>query len=251
MKEKCEYLWKLGFSEETINHYMKRWFEENFDFLYNYKENVYLNLKCMQESFSENLLMKFLIHYPQTFIMDPVLFEERFNLIKTEFPDVYDEIIEGQYWGYDGIDGTFGGETPPEPAWNSIPYLMSMARKDEDVKNAIESLKHPRTRVYRFVQDFDWQCEIDVTAEDIADEDWLLDIERFRWDMVHNITSLKNKKMPKEIIEDIVYFCPHILMDAETQVESILVEHFGENYVETMQKKAEEENWGDILYGLN
>lgn len=252
MKENRAFLGELGFSEKELSLYMLKCFDENFDFLADYSDNVILNLKYLQDSFNENLLLKFLIHYPQTFIMDPDLFKERFDLLKSEFPYSYDEIVEKQYWGYEGIDGTFGnGEDIPAPKWKFVPFLMSMAKDDEHVQKAIESLKHPRTRIYKFVEIFNWQGELDITVEDIADEDWLLDIEVYKWDILNNIEYLKKKKLPSDIIEDILYFCPHILMGSTMEVESVLVEHFGENYAQTMPEKADEGNWGDILYGLN
>lgn len=128
MERKFDYLSELGYSREDIVSYICSWNKNIITDLVDCHENVTANMKYIEDDFDSELLLKLPVFYPETFVMDPQVFKKHFDILKTEFPDEYADIIEKQFWEDDGTRE------------NCVPILEVLSRGEVAVRAALEVL---------------------------------------------------------------------------------------------------------------
>lgn len=248
MDNKCKYLYELGYSEKYINDYLKKWNNDIISFLDEHSDSVLENIQYISSYFEPEILLKFPIFYPHTFVLKPSIFKERFEMLKNEFPQDFVDIVEKQFWGYEGFDSMYIKKNVVVDDIYYIPYMESMCRDNQQVHKAIESIKNPCRRIYKFLIMLEQDFGINVLPEDI--EDMLLDLEVSKWEIEHNAKYLVEKGLAVETVKDILCHCPFIMMGSVNELEKTLVKTFGDNYVDTINKMLIDEFWVEKLYEI-
>lgn len=235
-----EYLRELGYGTEEIEEYSRSCNDSAISYLAENKDSVLENMKYLRPFFNKELILKFLFFYKDAFTISPELFKKRIDLFRKSFPDDWTDIIEKQFWGYDGIYGS-----------NYQPFLDVLGSyKESDITHAIHQLENPNTITFEFIVLLKKAVGIELSA-DYFYEEWLLDLEVSKYEVLGNTKYLLDKGLSKEVVEDILTQAPFLMMLSELEVNKRLVEGFGENYVKTMQgmdldtftKKLEEIGW--------
>ena len=249
MREAFDFLLELGYSEQDIDAYVESNYEGILSELADYSYNVSENMKYVWDDFDRELLLFLTTSYCEAFVMSPEVFRERFELLKAEFPYEYDAIIENQYWGDEGdeFEASLKDSVPSESYYRAFLEVMPWGLRQ--TQEAIESLKNPSARLYRFICRLNEEYGIPVSTEDVP-EDQLLELERCKFEVFQNAEYLTDQGMPEEIIISILAHCPNIMTEATFQLQDTLVACFGDDYIEVMKRKATEDALEDILSDL-
>lgn len=220
-----EYLRELDYSTEEIEEYSQNWNDSIIRFLAENKDIVLENMKYLCPFFNKELILKFPVFYTDSFTISPKLFKERIDLFRKSFPDNWINIIEKQFWGYDGICGS-----------NYRPFLRVLGSYiDSDINDAIHQLKNPGTITFEFIVLLKKEVGIELSA-DCFFEEWLLEIEMSKYEVLRNAKYLLDKGLSRKVVEDLLTQTPFLMMLSELEVNKRLVDGFGENYIETMQE---------------
>ena len=244
------YLVDLGYSSSDINAYCLAWNKGILDYLSSNKEHVSKNMLYLQTAFNKDLLLKLPVFYPSSFALEPMVFIERFEKLKVAFPYDYAEIVEKQFWGYEGYDTVY---VPHKEVANSVlyePFLEVLANGDESVIDAVMSLTNPTSRHYKFLIMLQKNIGLDVSADDVQEE-YLLDLECGKWKVLRNAENLIELGLAKDLLLELLWHCPHILTYSASELESVLSNYFGDNYIEVLHQKYDDEILGDELCGLS
>ena len=218
------YLYSLGYTEEKITNYSKYWAPEIIEYLAENSDYVAENMRYLQDDFEEDLLLKLPVFYPETFVLKPELFQERIRMLKDAFSYEWIDIIENQFWGYDGIPGT-----------NYKPIMRTLASYDDaDIQDAIKQLKNPYDITFEFMVLLSKDAGLEISAANFFEED-LWWIESSKYEVLRNAKLLLEKGLTKELVEDIICSAPYLMMLSEMEVKSRLRDGFGEEYITTMQ----------------
>ncbi len=206
------YLIELGYTHEEVNDYFKSWAEGITSYLAENSGNVKKNMQyLLDSSIDKNLLLRLPVFYCDTFVLPPEDFKHGIELLKTAFPSDWTKIIEKQFWGYDGIKCTYKTSDDIPDFIAHEPYLQIMSTNTENALMAIETLKHPASHIYSFFEMIK-QLNIDISVEDIY-EDYLMDLEVLKYDLIENIKDYLEHGIDKEVIGQILHMNPFVLVD--------------------------------------
>ena len=216
------YLSDLGYSDDEIKSYLNGWAEGITGYLADNAAKVKQNMMYLQDSFSKDLLLKLSVIYCDTFVLSPSVFKERIDLLKSEFPDDWTTIVEQQFWGYDGFDSQFMKQSEIGSALAYQPYLETISTGYENAQMAIETLKHPATRIYKFFVILKKEFNFDISADEM-EESFLLSLECFKYDLERNIRDYLEHGIDKDVICDILRLIPFALVNNsyDTLVEKL------------------------------
>lgn len=232
------YLKELGYSEDEISEYAKSWNNGIISYLAENSENVSRNMTYLMNELDKDILLKFPVFYSSTFTISPELFEERMMKLKSAFPDEWVDIIEKQFWGYDGIKGT-----------DYEPIMRSMGSYDDsDVEKAIEQFKNPQSITFEFIVLLSERIGISLSAEDFPEYS-LLDLEVAKYEVVRNAEYLTEAGLPMELVKRVICNAPYLMMLSELEVQVRLSEGFGENFISRMQE-LDEDSFYEALDGI-
>ena len=248
MSNRYNYLLELGYSEKEVNSYTHKWNEGIISYIADYSANVMANMQYLKADFDADLLLKLPVFYPETFVMDPNEFKTYFDTLKSEFPNEYADIIEKQFWGYEGFDSVYITLDIIESESLYVPFLEIMSHDEAAIQEAIVSLRNPSTRLYKFIVMLN-KAEIDISADDLSDG-VLYDLEISKWEVLQNAEFLLEQEVDPEIIADMLWYCPYIMVGSVETLSEALIEQFGEEYAEVMREKSGDDDWGDILCEL-
>lgn len=236
------YLKELGYSDDEIQSYQQSWAEGILSYLSENQTYVLENMRFLQDDFEPDLLLKLPVFYPDAFVLYPQTFRKYLSLLKTEFPDGWVDIIEKQFWGYDGIaasEANGGNETDPVLYQ---PYLETIGtNREENVHKALDSLRHPSSRVYDFIDKLKTETGITLSAEDLPEE-VLPDLEVAKYEVVDNVCFLQQQGISDCVIEEILICNPIMMCGSESELDDMLKSAFGKDY----SKKLEEMTLEDI-----
>lgn len=248
--EDYHYLVDLGYSSSDVNAYCLAWNKGTLEYLLCNQENVSKNMLYLQTDFNKDLLLKLPVFYPSSFTLEPMVFIERFEKLKAVFPYDYAEIVEKQFWSYDGYDAVYITHAEGNSSVLYEPFLETLANGEESVKDAVASLTNPASRHYKFLIMLQKDIGLDVSADDIQEE-YLLDLECGKWEVLRNAENLIKLGLTKDLLLELLWHCPYVFTYSTSEVESILSNHFGDNYVEVLHQKYDSENLGDELCELS
>lgn len=247
--EDYHYLVDLGYSSSDINAYCLAWDKGILDYLSCNKEYVSKNMLYLQNDFDKDLLLKMPVFYPSSFALQPAVFCKRFEMLKTALPDEYVQIVEKQFWSYDGYDAVYITHAEETSSVLYEPFLEVLANGEESVKDAVMSLTNPTSRHYKFLIMLQKNIGLDVSADDVQEE-YLLDLECGKWEVLRNAENLIELGLTKDLLLELLWHCPHILTYSAPELESVLSNHFGDNYIEVLRQKYDNEILGDELCEL-
>ncbi len=245
---KYRYLKELGYSDSDIRSYSTAWNTGIMDYLQENKARVVENMRYLQTDFDKELLLKLPVFYPEAFVLSPDVFVQHFEILKKRFPDDYAEIIQKQFWSYDGYDARYVKESVPVLY---EPFLGMLHKDEETIKTAVESLGNLASRQYKFINMLRKDIGLDISTDDIP-EDALLDLECGKWELMANAKALTEQGLNKELLSELLWHCPHILTYSTPELEDILSSRFGDTYIEVLNEKYEDddEKLGDDLCEL-
>lgn len=236
MEMNLEYLLRLGYSEQEVEEYSKEWNENIISYLAENSGKVEENMRYLQEALDRELLMKLPVFYPNAFTLAPNVFVERIGLLKQAFPDEWADIIEKQFWGYDGVVGT-----------DYQPVLAAIGSYDEkDIADAIAAIKNPGSHTYEFMSLLKKETGIEVSVDAVSD-DLLLTLEMDKYMIVENAKAFVEKGFSNHLIEEVFWYSPLLMTCSVTEVERELIRVFGEDYVQVMKKAEEDDTIGEML----
>lgn len=222
------YLKRLGYTEQEIEEYTRSWNENNISYLSENENSVSENMNYMMAYFDKDLVLKLSVFYSSTFVLSPLLFKKRIQLLRNAFPDDWIEIIKKQFWGYDGIPGT-----------NYEPIMRVMgAYDDSDVERAIKQLKNPQNIIFEFIVLLK-DVGIELSAADFYEE-FLMDLEESKYEVVRNAKTLVKIGISIEVVESIITNAPFLVMLSEMEVIERLRNRFGENYKDIINEMEED-----------
>ena len=245
MENNCDFLTDLGYTKEDIAGYVESRAEKIVSRVAANRDNVLENLRYLQDDFFDaDVLLNMAFCY-EAFTMNTDSFRHAVDLLKNDFPYEYADIMEQQFSGYDGIADRYAAKAK-KPVTLYLPFLEVVPLGEDAVREAVESLKYPSTRVYGFVVILNEELGLGISAEDVP-EDCLLDLEALKWEVLASAKELVKQGFPKNIIADMLQYCPRILMEPTHILQRVLQNHFGENYIVAMQVKAMEEDWVEKL----
>ncbi len=225
-----DYLNKLGYSDEEIEKYSHKWNNHIIEFLAENSEFVAANMEMLTTNFDKELLLKLPIFYSETFVSSPSLFESRINLLKNTFPDEWEEIIEKQFWGYDGYIGT-----------NYVPIMSILCSNDiTDVEKSIVQLQNPSEIVFEFMILLSKKLSLNISTDGII-ESLLWDLEVSKYEVEINAKFLVEKGLTNDLIEELIYNAPFLMMQSKLYVEKCLIKGFGEDYIAKIQSTYSED----------
>lgn len=218
------YLKQMGYTTEEIEEYSGSWNEKIISCLADNGDVVFENMQYLKPYLDRKLLLKLPVFYDNTFTISPARFKARMDLFRESFPDDWLDIIKKQFYGYSGI---YGSNYKP---------IMSMAGSDNDsdMVEAIEQLKYPENTVFEFMILLQ-EVEIDVSADDFC-ENCLLDLEVGKHEILENVKTLLDAGLNTDLMKNLLCECPYLMLLSEMEVKEILIERFGENYIEEMQE---------------
>lgn len=248
--EDYHYLAALGYSSSEINAYCLAWNKEILEYLLSNKEHVSKNMLYLQTDFDKDLLLKLPVFYPSSFALEPSVYIERFEKLKAAFPYDYAEIVKKQFFGYEGYDTVYVPHTKGTFSVLYEPFLEVLAIGEESVKDAVVSLSKPTSRHYKFLIMLQKDVGLNVSADDVQEE-YLLDLECGKWEVLRNAENLIKRGLIKDLLQELLWHCPHILTCSTLELESALSNHFGDNYIEVLNQKYDSENLGDELCKLS
>lgn len=241
----CSYLTELGYSDSDIYSYSIAWNTEVLDYLEENEAHVLENMRYLQPDFDKEFLLKLPFFYPNAFVLSPDVFVQRFEILKNSFPDDYVDIVQNQFGGHDGYDAAGGVPVLYEP------FLGMLHEDEETIKTAVESLTNLASRQYEFIIMLQKDIGLDVSTDDIP-EDELLDLECGKWEVLKNAKTLTEQGLTKDLLAELLWHCPHVLTYSTAGLEDILSRKFGNDYIEMLNKKYEndDESLGDELCEL-
>lgn len=239
------YLTELGYSDSDIHSYSTAWNKGILDYLEENKAHVLENMRYLQPDFDKELLLKLPVFYPNAFVLSSDVFVQRFEILKNSFPDDYVDIVQKQFWGYDGYDAAGGVPVLYEP------FLGMLHEDEETVKTAVESLTNPASRQYEFIIMLQKDIGIDISTDDIPEEE-LLDLECGKWEVLANAKTLTELGLTKDLLAELLWHCPHVLTYSTAELKNVLSRKFGDAYIEVLNEKYEndDEDLGDDLCEL-
>ena len=223
-----DYLKHLGYSQNEIQSYANSWNTNIILYLAENSDSVSENMNFIKKEFDKDLLLKLPIFYPDSFVLPPMYFRERMQLFKDSFPDDWVEIIEQQFWGYEGRPGT-----------NYRPIMMEMASSD-GLNKAIKQLENPEDITFEFMIMLSEGVGIELYADDFNDLELLLEMEVFKHEIIRNSKHLIGLGLSRDIVEGIIRNEPYLMMLSELEVVGRLRDKFGEDFINEMSKMDED-----------
>lgn len=232
---KFNYLLDLGYSTEEIEDYSNHWNPGIIEFLLENAENVSKNMSYLLSYFSKDFVLRLTIFYPDSFSISPECFQDRICALQQAFPEEWKEIIEKQFWGYNGIPGS-----------NYKPFLYTVGVYDDAVyKNAIEMLQNPERIVFEFMVLLSRDVGIEVLADSFFEDD-LWNLECSKYEVVRNAKHLISEGLTLCMVEDMLYNAPYLMMLSEIEITERLKKAFGEEYIAEM-KEMDDDSFLDKL----
>lgn len=237
MENLTDYLTDLGYTGEEIEAYEQTWATGILTCLSFHRYNVAENMRFLQPDVDRELLLKLPVFFPDSFALEPVVFKKRVGLLKKAFPDKWTDIIEWQFYAYDGTDA----EAVSEP-WLRLPFLEIVGMDSDDAaEKAVESLKHPGTRVYLFTSMLEKETGLPFSTDDFP-ETCLVELEEQRYQLADNVRFLMKRQLSEDLLRQILWLCPSpLLYDSEEELDGVLSEAFGDDYPTEMEEMPPEE----------
>ena len=244
------YLFSLGYTEEDLREYEASWADGIIAFLSANQANVIENMRFLRQDFESDLLLRLPVFYPDAFALEPQDFSKHVSALKAAFPYDWSDIIEGQFSGFDGMDGTYMTEDVVKNRILYQPFLETVGtNRESDVMEALRSLQAPSSRIYKFIVMLTKETGLDLAAEDFPEET-LLDLEQAKYEVVDNVCALQKKGMTESVIRTILWCNPMMLWCSTSYLDNVLRSSFGDNYVETMEEKMNSGQLEDALYSI-
>ena len=249
MDERFTYLLELGYTEDEIAGYSRCWADGILSYLAGNSYHVLQNMSYIKEDLERELLLKFPVFYPETFVMNHESFKKDIDLIRRELPD-YKELFVKQFWAYEGTDSIYATKEEISNEILYIPLLQVVGIGDENqLCIAISSLKEPSQRLYKFIMMLNKEFGMSLTAEDFPD-DCLLDLEISKWEVLRNSEFLLAEGVSEDIVCRFYWSCPWVLTCSVEGLQATLQEDFGENYIEVICDYEDPDNLSDRLISL-
>lgn len=243
------YLLSLGYSEKDISEYEHQWAEGILEFLSANQTNVIENMRFLQQDFEPDLLLRLPVFYPDAFALEPQDFSKHVSALKTAFPYDWSDIIEGQFWGHDGVDIIYMRNDVVKNRILYQPFLETVGtNRESDVMEALHSLQSPSSRIYKFIVMLRKDTGLDLTAEDFPEET-LMEMEQWKYEVVGNVRALQKKGVMESVIRTILWCNPMMLWCSTSYLDNVLRSSFGDNYVGTMEE-MDSEQLEDALYSM-
>ena len=249
MDERFAYLLELGYTGDEIAEYSRCWAEGILSYLADNSYNVLRNMSYIKEDLERELLLKFPVFYPETFVMNHESFKKYIDLIRRELPD-YKELFVKQFWAYEGVDSIYAIKEEISNEILYIPLLQVVGMGDENqLCMAISSLKEPSQRLYKFIMMLNKELGVSLTAEDFP-EDCLLDLEISKWEVLRNSEFLLAEGLSEDIVCRFYWSCPWLLTCSVEGLQATLQEEFGENYIEVICDYEDHDSLSERLISL-
>lgn len=116
---------------------------------------------------------------------------------------------------------------------NYKPIMAVLADDNRDIEKAIKQLQNPYDIIFEFMVLLKNDVGITASADNFF-EDFLWDLEEFKYEVVRNAKQLINKGLTIDMVEDILYNAPYLMGLSEMEVDERLKKVFGENYINEM-----------------
>lgn len=236
MTTDLSYLKELGYSYDEIQSYQQSWADGILSFLSENQTYVLENMRFLQNDFDADLLLKLPVFYPEAFALAPQDFQRHLQKLQSAFQWDWKDIIENQFWGYDGADGKYMKGSIVFNQTLYEPFLETMGTNDEKkIAEALQSLQDPTSRIYKFIVMLRLDAGIDLTPQDFP-EDCLLFLEVCKYELQSNVNFMQNKHLPESVLIEIFASNPMLLCGSELELEESLKSVFGDDYVQTMSE---------------
>ena len=227
-------LTNLGYSEDKIRDFFKSLPPVLHEILTNATnlENVYKNVQYLLDDFDRDLLLRFVVFYHNSFVMDHRIFARHIDKAKAASED-WAEIIKKQYYGHDGTGTIIPFDFADFAHYE--PYLDVISSYDEDaIQCSLDtSFHHPEERVYEFIALLNEKFGFTLTTANF-DENVLYDLECGKYEVANSLEYLLSVGLTKESLLCIMGENPYLLMYGQFEIEECFSCEFGENYVEVI-----------------
>ena len=230
------YLQELGYSEEELRSYEQSWADGILEYLYDNQTYVLENMRSIQSDFDSDLLLKLPIFYPDAFVLPPTVFQANLEELRFVFPEEWPDIIETQFWGYDGFDSEYMNiKTVRDPVLYQ-PFLETVGTNQiKKIQKAVLSLCKPSSRIYKFIVMLGKDAGIDISAKDLS-EDYLPILEEGKYEVTDNVAFLQQQGLSNSMTEEILTCNPLLLCGTETDLENSLIDAVGEPFPQIMEE---------------
>lgn len=236
MTTDLSFLVELGYSDDEIQSYRQSWADGILSYLSENQTYVLENMRFLQDDFDPDLLLKLPVFYPDAFVLPPTVFQANLEELRFVFPEEWPDIIETQFWGYDGFDSEYMNiNTVRDPVLYQ-PFLETVGTNQiKKIQKAVLSLCKPSSRIYKFIVMLEKDAGIDISAEDLS-EDYLPILEEGKYEVTDNVAFLQQQGLSNSMIEEILTCNPLLLCETETDLENSLMDAFGEPFPQIMEE---------------